>query len=169
MPDILIDVGDTTNFEGECEINGFEKFIVCDSFSVGAHQPLDHGRGTNRTGGTMNLSEVAMNRQFDKTSVPLLNAMFTAHLFPTVKIHFLKASGVDNMGHDEYLTVELDNVLIGNIQTHGGGGNGHLSESLSFGFTKIQYTYKVQEDSTAKLNGQLVASFDMYKHQSTKG
>jgi type VI secretion system Hcp family effector len=167
MPDIILDVGDTSTYEGECLIKTFEKMIVCESFSVGANQPLDHGRGLNRTLGTMNLSEVSLMRQFDKSSVPLLNAMFTATVFGTVKIHFLKSAGATEDANSEFLTVELTNALISTISSSGSAGGSAMSESLSFGFTKIKYTYKEQKIDKATLDGQKVASFDMYTQISS--
>jgi type VI secretion system Hcp family effector len=167
MPDILLDVGSTTNYPGECNIDKFTGLIVCQSFSVGANQPLDPGRGTNRTLGTMNLSEVTISRQFDKTSVPLLNAMFSATIFATIKFHFLKAAAVSGEGHAEFLTVQLDNALISNIQTSGGAGGDTLMETLSFGFTKIGYTYQVQDEVANTVSGNQNATFDMYTQVST--
>ena len=169
MPDILLDVGNTTNYPGECNINKYTGLIVCNSFSVGAHQPLDHGRGTNRTHGTLNISEVSISRQLDKSSIPLLNAMFSATVFPTMTFHFLKAAAVAEAANAEYLTVVLDNVLIANIQTSGGSGGESLMESLSFGFTKILYTYNVQSESANTVAGNQTASFDMYTQVGTYG
>lgn len=169
MSDILLDVGSTTNYPGECNINKYTGLIVCQSFSVGANLPLDHGRGTNRTLGTLNISEIAISRQMDKSSIPLLNAMFSATVFPTITFHFLKAAAVAEAANAEFLTVVLTNALISNIQSSGGAGGDSMMESMSWGFTKISYTYNVQDESKNTVAGNQTASFDMYTQVGTFG
>ena len=168
MPDILLDVGDKSKFKGESNIDGFDDLIVCESFGFGATQPLDIGRGTNRTAGTMSISEIQLTRQFDSSSVPLLHAMFSGEVFGTVKINFLKAAGNDAKAFELFLVVTLDDAIFSGVSYSGAAGGGSMSESLSIGFTKIEYDYKVQkEDGT--LDGSKKASFDMLTQKSTKG
>ncbi len=168
MPDILLDLGDKSKFKGESNIDGFDDLIVCESFSFGASQPLDLGRGTNRTSGTMSISEIQLSRQFDSSSVPLLHAMFSGELFATVTINFLKAAGNDEKAHELFLAVTLTNAIFSSVSYSGAAGGSVMSESLSIGFTKIEYDYKVQkEDGT--LDGSKKASFDLLTQKSTKG
>jgi type VI secretion system secreted protein Hcp len=169
MPDILLDVGDKTNFKGESNIEGFKDLIVCESFGFGANQPLDLGRGTNRTAGTMSTSEITLSRQFDTSSIPLMNAMFTAKVFKEVKIQFIKAAGVDLAGQAEFLTVTLTDVLLSSVSYGGMSGDSPMTEALSLGYTKIAFAYKVQSETAGTLGGAKTASFDLLTQKSTKG
>jgi type VI protein secretion system component Hcp len=167
--DILMDCGNTTTYVGESNITNFTKLIVCDSFTTSANQPLDHGRGTNRTKGTLNFSEIPVRRQCDQSSVSLLNAMFTATVFPTMKFHFIKSSAVAGEGNAEFLTVELTNALIASISQSAAANSDIMGESLAIGFTAIKTTYKVQDEAKVTITGSTYASFDLYAQTATKG
>ena len=168
MPEILLDVGDKEKFKGESNLDGFDDLIVCDSFSVGATVPLDLGRGTNRTAGSVHISEVSFSRQFDSSSIPLLNATFSGEVFKKMTIHFLKAAGTDEKAHEEFLSVELKDAIFSNVSYSGASGGGNMMESISVGFTAIDFKYKVQKDD-GSLDGAVVASFDMLTQKSSKG
>jgi type VI secretion system secreted protein Hcp len=168
MPDILLDVGDKAKFKGESNIEGFDDLIVCDSFNIGVNVPLDLGRGTNRTAGTVHISEVSFSRQFDSSSIPLLHATFSGEVFKKMTIHFLKAAGNDSKAHEEFLSVELKDAIFSNVSYSGASGGSNMMESLSVGFTAIEFEYKVQKDD-GTLEGAKKASFDLLTQKSTKG
>lgn len=167
MPEILLDLGDKENFKGESNITDFDDLIICESFGFSAHQPLDLGRGTNRSAGAMSVSEIQLSRQFDSSSTKLLAAMFTGKSFAEVKIHFLKAGDEQNKAFSEFLTVELSDAMFSGISYSGSSGGSMLAESISIGYTAINYVYKTQNPDTGKHDaGQITASFDMLKMES---
>lgn len=168
MPEILLDLGDK-NIKGESNIDKFDDLIICDSFSFSAHQPLDLGRGTNRSAGAMSVSEIQLSRQFDSSSTNILAAMFTGKIFETVKIHFLKAGGLDGKAFDEFLTVELSDAMFSGISYSGSSGGSMLVESLSLGYTAIKYEYQMQNPDKGGHEGNINASFDMLKMTGSKG
>lgn len=167
--DILMDCGNTTTYVGESNIKNFEKLIVCDAFAAAASQALDHGRNTNRTKGTLNFNEITISRQFDQSSVSLMNAMFTATVFPSMKFHFIKSSAVSGEGNAEFLTVELTNALIAEIGQSASANGDIMTENLSIGFTAIKTTYKVQDEAKVTITGSTFASFDLYAQTASNG
>jgi len=169
MPDILLDVGDTSTFKGESLIEGFEDLIVCESFSFGATQPLDLGRGTNRTAGTMSISEIQISRQHDVSSTPLLHAMFSGKVFGTVKINFLKAASASDRANDLFLVVELTDAIFSSVSYSGASGGTVMAESISIGFTAIEFDYKVQSPTEGTLDGSIKASFNLLTQKSSQG
>ena len=169
MPDILLDVGDTSTFKGESLIEGFEDLIVCESFSFGATQPLDLGRGTNRTAGTMSISEIQLSRQHDLSSTPLLHAMFSGKVFDKVKINFLKAASATDRANDLFLVVELTEAIFSSVSYSGASGGSVMAESLSIGFVAIEFDYKVQKPADGTLDGSIKASFNLLTQKSTQG
>ena len=168
MPDILLDVGDIEKFKGESNIEGFDDLIVCESFNIGVNVPLDLGRGTNRTAGSVHISEVSFSRQFDSSSIPLLHATFSGEVFKKMTIHFLKAAGNDEKAFEEFLKVELKDAIFSNVSYSGASGGSNMMESISVGFTEIKFDYKVQKDD-GSLDGSKMASFDLLTQKSTKG
>jgi type VI secretion system secreted protein Hcp len=169
MPDILLDVGDTSAFKGESLIEGFEDLIVCESFSFGATQPLDLGRGTNRTAGTMSISEIQLSRQHDLSSTPLLHAMFSGKVFEKVKINFLKAASNSDQANDLFLVVELSEAIFSSVSYSGASGGSVMSESISIGFVAIEFDYKVQKPEDGTLEGSIKASFNLLTQKSSQG
>lgn len=157
MPDIILDL---EGIDGESNIDGFDDKIICESFSFGASQPMDYSRNTARTVGTVNVSDITLSRNFDKSSTELLAALFAAKSWATATIHFLKAAAVEDDGQQEFLKVTLTNCVISNHNFAGSAGG--MSESLTLSFTKVEFEYKVQqEDGT--LSGQVTASWDVLK------
>jgi type VI protein secretion system component Hcp len=170
MPEVLLDLGDDKkNFPGESAIEGFEKLIICNSFSVGANQPVDLGRGVNRTTGAITISEVSLGRTFDTSSTLLIHSMFSGKVFPKMTVRFLKATAAEGKAFEEFLSVELHNVIISNTSYSGGVGGDGLSETMSLAFTKINFIYKVQKADKGTLDGKQTATFDLLKQKAEKG
>jgi len=155
VPDIILDLDGIT---GESNVDGFDDKVICESFSFGASQPIDYSRNTARTTGTVNVSDISLTRNYDKSSVPLLAALFAAKNWATGTIHFLKAAGVDNDGQEEFLKITLTNAIISNHSFAGSAGG--MSESVTISFTKIEFEYKVQSES-ADLGGSVTAEWDV--------
>jgi type VI secretion system Hcp family effector len=168
MPEIILNLGDEA-IKGESRFDGLQDLIVCHSFSFSAHQPLDLGRGSNRSAGAMSVSEVQISRQFDSSSTHILAAMFSGKSFAEVKIHFLKAGGLDGKAFEEFLTVELTNAMLSGISYSGSAGGDMMMESISIGYVAIKYIYKVQKLDEAGHDGNINASFDMREMTGEKG
>lgn len=161
MPDILLTLGDGSGYMGESQITGYEDRIICDSFSFGATQPSDISRNKSRTVGSVNVSSVSLTRQFDNSSVAILNSLFTGKAIDTAKLEFLKAADETGAAAQElFLTVTLTNPLIESYNVSGSNG-GYMSESLSLTFTDISFEYHVQEETGSMNDGIVSATYDI--------
>ena len=159
MPDIILDLG--TDIKGESQIKNFEDKILCNSFSFGANQPIDVSRNKGRTTGTVNVSQVHLTRDYDSASLLILNSLFLGKTFETASIHFLYAAADAEEAQVELMTVTLTNAMIADYQIGAAVGGGAMSEQITVGFTAIDCTYEVQEETAEKGSGKIEAKYDL--------
>jgi type VI secretion system secreted protein Hcp len=159
MPDIILDLGD--DIKGESSVKDFEDKILCNSFSFGANQPIDVSRNKGRTTGTVNVSQIHLTRDYDSASLLILNSLFLGKTFESAKIHFLYAAADSEEAQVELMTVTLTNAMIADYQIGAAVGGGSMSEQITIGFTAIDCSYAVQEETGEKGSGNITASYDL--------
>jgi len=94
------------------------------------------GRGDRS--GRVNLQELTITKNVDKTSPKLMEAAASGKHFQNATIHLRKAGG-----SQDYLVVKMENVFVTNVQTSRGGGP-FPTETVSLTFGKIEWTYTPQ-------------------------
>ncbi len=118
--------------------------IDIESFSWGTSNPgtSAHGGGT----GKVSVHDISITKMNDKSSTDLMQASASGQHIKSAKL-FVRKQGTDQ--HD-YLTYELENVLVSSFSTSGHGANSsdRPMESLSINFTKITYQWT---DATGKV------------------
>ena len=158
MPDIILEID---GINGDLSVDGYvNNMILCNGFSFSASQPVDYTLNNARTTGTINLSNVALSRFVDLSSVQLMAKMYQGHTWPITKLHFLKAGDVDGQAKSEFLTIEMTNTLIADIAYSGSGSGEEMAESITLNFTKIKYTYKTQDEQSS-IAGNVTATWDL--------
>lgn len=158
MPDIILEID---GINGDLAVEDYvENMILCNGFTFSANQPVDYTLNKARTTGTINLSNVALTRFVDLSSVQLMAKMFQGHTWPITKLHFLKAGDVDGKAKSEFLTVEMTNTIIADIAYEGSGTGEEMKEAITLNFTKIKYTYKTQDESSS-IAGSVTATWDL--------
>ncbi len=126
------------------------------SWSLGASQPASPRFGGSAASGRaaqgapvtppQGPGAITVSKSYDPSSVKLMQACAQGKHFPKATLSVRKAGG----GQQEYMTYELENVLISgySLSGHGGGSSGgdKPMESLSINYTKI--TYKTTDDKS---------------------
>lgn len=127
------------------------------SWSLGATQSsgprFGGAAGAGRAGAAAQPAEpppgpatLSLAKSYDKSSPKLAEACAKGTHFPKATLSVRKTGG----GQQEYMTYELENVMISgySLSGAGGGGGGQPMESLSLNYTKIQF--KTPPDGDAK-------------------
>ena len=83
-----------------------------------------------------------MSKAYSPSSVKLMQACATGKHFPKATLTVRKAGG----GQQEYMTYELENVLVSGYSISSGGDR--PMESLSLNFTKIEYKIDDQKEKS---------------------
>lgn len=116
--------------------------IDIESFSWGTANPSTtgaHGTGGGGGAGKVSVHDISISKISDKSSSDLMQASATGQHIKEAKLVCRKAGG----DQQEYLTYELENVLVSSYSTygHGSSSSGRPMESLSLNFTKITFQW----------------------------
>lgn len=115
--------------------------IQIESFSWGTTNPSAtgaHGAGGGGGAGKVSVHDISISKISDKSSSDLMQASASGQHIKEAKLTCRKAGG----DQQEYLTYELENVLVSSFSTSGhGSSSGRPMESLSLNFTKITFQW----------------------------
>jgi len=136
--------------KGECKAEGHADEIEILSWSHGFSQPTSSVRASS--GSTVekaNHSDLSITKYLDSSTDDLLKSCWTGKQIKTGKIVCLRSDGAVDNKHVEYLTVDLEEIIISNLSISGGSGDLPI-ENVSMNYGKIKYTYMPQkkEDGT---------------------
>jgi type VI secretion system secreted protein Hcp len=96
--------------------------------------------------GKANFQDISITKYVDSASHALLAGCATGEHFDTASLHVRKAGKTQQ----EYITIEMSEVLITSVSTGGSGGEDRLTENISLNFAAVKFSYKPQ-----KPNGEL--------------
>jgi type VI secretion system secreted protein Hcp len=96
--------------------------------------PRDHASGM-ATGKRMH-KPLTITKEWDASSPKLRTLQASGTQIPTVEIYLPTNSGAAKAGH-----YKLSNAMISSIQVLGGGGKTPQTESVTFTYQKIEWTY----------------------------
>lgn len=151
MSDVFIlDLGDA--IKGNCAITGYANKVIVNSFAHGAYIPMaGDAANTERTAGRPVLSEMAFVKYADLATTELFKACTQGTKIGTATLHIGR---VENGVYMNFMTYAMENAMISQINSAGGGGTGIPADSFSINFTKIKADFTQQKtDSTAKGTG----------------
>jgi type VI secretion system secreted protein Hcp len=126
------------------------------SFSWGAAHHVSEAYGGSHSGGKTSISDLTIMKPLDGTSKDLLKACTTGQVFDKILLTYDKATG--HGGQQDYFTIEMQSALISGIQWGGGGGD-NPTESISFQFQKVTFSYS-PEKGDGTLDGAKSVTFD---------
>jgi type VI secretion system secreted protein Hcp len=130
-------------WEGESQVQGFEKYFEVHSFQFGVGRGISSARGTStREGSIVSVSEITLTKQSDKSSVKLFEEALHGPLNRKVEIAFVR-QGQGNKPV-AYVTIKLEGCGISGFSMSSGGDR--PSESLTLNFDKIEYNYNPVAD-----------------------
>jgi type VI secretion system secreted protein Hcp len=90
--------------------------------------------------GKCNVQDLSFTKYLDKSSPDLMPACCNGKHFDKATLVVRKA-GENPL---EYLTINLEEVLITNVSTGGSGGEDRLTENVTLNFAKVKFAYKEQ-------------------------
>jgi type VI secretion system secreted protein Hcp len=133
--------------KGESADDKHKGEIDIEAFSWGMSQSGSGHRGSGLGTGKVDVADISITKFIDKSSPSIMLACANGKHIPKGKITVRKA-GENPL---DYLTVDLENILISSYQTSGSeGGNERPAENISLNFGKVKVEYWTQSEKGAK-------------------
>jgi type VI secretion system secreted protein Hcp len=118
--------------------------VLAWSWGLSNSGSFHHGQGGGS--GKANFQDISVTKYVDKASADLLYSSASGKHIPKAKLTVRKA-GENPL---EYLTFELEHILVSSVSTGGSGGEDRLTENVSLNFAKIKMEYWTQGAKGAK-------------------
>lgn len=132
--------------KGESADDKHKGEIDIESFSWGLSQTGSGSRGSGSGTGKVDIADITIQKLVDKSSPTLMLACANGKHIAKGKLTLRKA-GENPL---EYLTVDLESILVSSYQVGGSNGGGIPTESISLNFVKVKTEYWTQSDKGAK-------------------
>jgi type VI secretion system secreted protein Hcp len=138
--------------KGESKDDKHKDEIHIESFSWGLSQTGNFNVGGGGGAGKVNVHDISISKNLDKSSPPLMYHCATGKHIPSGLVTFRKAGDKPL----EYLKIKLTDILVSSVQ-HAGSGHGDLlSENLSLNFAKFEVEYYEQKpDGSGQKAGEM--------------
>ncbi|MBW1765682.1 MAG: type VI secretion system tube protein Hcp [Deltaproteobacteria bacterium] len=150
--------------QGECEDSKHKNWIEILSWSHSFSQPTTPVRSSS--GATVekcNHSDISITKYVDNSTDALLSNIWNGNQIKTGKIQCLRADAETN-SPVEYLTIELEKVILSNYSISGGGGDLPI-ENLSLSYGKVAYIYKDQKKDSGEGGSNKPVSHDLVTNE----
>jgi type VI secretion system secreted protein Hcp len=152
---IILDCG--TDIKGESILEGFKDKIELLSFSNGVSQAITGDpSNTKRTHGRPNFQDLTVAKYQDLSTNKLIDYCLQAKPITDLKL-FLGIN--DNGKVTKSYQIEMKNALVSSYSV-GGGGGGKPTETITFNFTHITWTYTAQKTEVSEA-GNLPTKWDL--------
>lgn len=146
MAEIVLEID---GVKGECTTDGFKEMIVCKDLAVAFAQEVERSTNAARTVHTVNVEDITVNRNFDLSSLRLIDHVVTGKVTPKAVLHVLRSGGDGELSQVEFLRYILTNCVIASHSLN--AGESDLAETIILNFTKIEVEYQPQQpDGTHK-------------------
>ena len=140
--DVLILDCSSASINGECQLSDFTNMIELLSYSHGVAQQITGDQSnTKRTSGKPNHQDFTVTKYQDLASCKLIDYCNQAKPIPTIKVTIGQN---DNGKVTKFFTYEMTNALVSSVSV-GGGGGGKPQETITFNYTKMNWTYNAQK------------------------
>lgn len=146
------------DIEGESTDDKHQKWIEIMSYSFGASQAVGSlaSTGGARSGERVDLQDLAITKNLDKSSPKLFAACCKGTHIPEVTLELCRNTG----DKQTYMIYKLEDVLITSYNPSGTSGGDIPYESLTLNPAKITLTYTCTDHDTGKPAGQVTANWD---------
>ena len=126
---------------GECQVTGFSNWIDISSYSVGASNPTSAGTGTGSGAGKVSVTSVSFQKSIDTATPSLFLSCCSGNHFDSAQIQVLEAGGNAPVA---FLVIDFTSPFVDSISWGAADGGGKPSESFSFSYQSIKFTYTPQ-------------------------
>jgi type VI secretion system secreted protein Hcp len=145
---------------GESQDNKHKDWIEILSYNHGMTQPTS-ATASSAGGGTterVNLHDFSIVKAVDKASPKLYETCCTGKHIANVTLELCRASDPKL----KYMEVHMEQVIISGVQSGASkGGDGFPTESVSFNFGKIKWTYTQQKRADGSGGGNVTGGWDL--------
>ena len=148
--------------KGESADDKHKGEIDIESFSWGLSQSGSGHRGSGSGTGKVDISDISIMKRVDKASPTLMLACANGKHIVKGKLTVRKA-GENPL---DYLTIDLDSILVSSYQLSGSDGGGTPTESVSLNFSKIKMSYYVQ-NATGDGTTEIPKTWDIKANKAT--
>jgi type VI secretion system secreted protein Hcp len=134
--------------KGEAQDKDFKSKNAIDifSYSLGASNPSSVGTGAGSGAGKVHLSSLSIQKVVDKSTADLFLACCQGTHFSKGTLTVREAGGTAPV---DYVVMEFEQLFVDSVSWGAASGGEKPSESLTFSFGKIKFTYSLQ-DATGK-------------------
>jgi len=132
--------------DGEAKDKAHGKEIDILSWSWGMSNSGSAHQGGGAGSGKVNVQDLSVTKYIDSSSAPLMLSCCNGAHFDTAVLTVRKAGEKPV----EYVTIQLQEVLITSVETGGSGGQDRLTESVTLNFAKVKMEYLPQEAKGGK-------------------
>jgi type VI secretion system secreted protein Hcp len=110
------------------------------AWSWGASQSASGHGGGGSGSGKVTVQDISVTKYIDKSSPTLMLKVCKGEHIKKGKLIVRKAGGTAL----EYVTIEMEDILIANVSTGGSGGEDRLTENVTLNFAKFNLKYAEQ-------------------------
>lgn len=157
LADFFLKISD--GIDGESQDDKHKNEIEVDSWSWGVTQSGTAGRtGTGQGAGKASFHDIHFTAKVNKASPKLMLASATGQHLGEATLSVRKAGGQQ----EDYLKIKLSGVLISSYQEAGSGHGGDVVpvDQFSLNFSKIEITYK-QQNEKGSVGSPVVTGYDL--------
>jgi type VI secretion system secreted protein Hcp len=149
--------------EGESTDAAHKGEIEVLSFSWGVNQTFSPGSGGAGGSGKASFQDLHFNTIVSKASPRLFKACATGEHIKKASLSMRKAGGRQQQ---EFLKIELEEVLVSSYQPAGDTGGDAPVEDLALSFAKIRFSY-IPQNADGSAGDPVTAGFDIPANKGT--
>lgn len=151
--------------KGESIDSAHKDWIEILSFSHGISQPAS-ATATSAGGGTSGRSkheDFVITKYVDLASPKLYEMCSSGKHISKVTIELMRASGGSPV---KYLAIEMDQVVISSVTASGNHGSDLPTESVSFNYGVIKWTYTQQKRADGSKGGNVTGGWSLVENKT---
>ena len=144
---------------GESTAAGYEGQIEILSFSHGVSQSASMSASTagGATTGRCNHQDFAVTKELDKASAILAQKCSDGSHIPTITLTLTRSGGGEKVPYMEY---KLTKCIVSSVSVGGGTGS-FPTETATFNYAKIEWTYTQQKRDDGSGGGKTTGSWNL--------
>lgn len=154
--DMFLKLGDIVGESTDAKKAGWIEVLA---WSWGMTQSGTMHTGTGGGAGKVNVQDMSITKYVDKATANIMQKCCDGKHYPKATLVVRKA-GEEAL---EYLTVDMEEVIITSVNQGGSGGQDRITENVSLNFAKYKMTYKPQ-GASGKAEGSVEQGWDIRRN-----